>query len=98
MEYNLTSFLTIKHMSLSNNYLKNNKGISPKHSRIGKDLEETEVEALFGTCIDRNGYMYCHSNNEELMAHVETLWMQTHQSIQVPHTCMTNEAEAHDIV
>jgi hypothetical protein len=55
-----------------------NKGISPKHSKIGKDLEEIEVETFFGPCIGKNGYTYYHSNNEELIAHVETLWMRTH--------------------
>jgi hypothetical protein len=44
-----------------------NKGPNPKCLRIGKDLEEEEVEELFGKAISRNGYRYCHTDNEEFI-------------------------------
>jgi hypothetical protein len=35
------------------------KGVLPKSLRIGKELDEEEVEALFGPC-NCNGYRYYH--------------------------------------
>jgi hypothetical protein len=56
-----------------------NKGPSPKDLKIRKDLKDTEVEEIFGKPINRNGYRYCHLNNEELIIRVELLWMIVHQ-------------------
>lgn len=46
--------------------------------KIGKDLEEKEVEQLFGLSLSRNKYRYSYSNDEQLIAHVERLWMIAH--------------------
>ncbi len=42
------------------------QGLSPKQLRIGRDLEEAKVEALFGPNISKNVYRYCHKNDEDL--------------------------------
>ncbi len=55
-----------------------NEGITPKRLTIGKEVEEEEVVVLFGFC-NRNGYKYCHNEDEVLIARVETLWMIMHQ-------------------
>jgi ferredoxin-thioredoxin reductase catalytic subunit len=66
--------------------------------RIGKDLEDEEVEELFEKAINKNGYRFCHIDNEELITRVETLWMISHQITQVPCNCMINKAEAKGII
>jgi hypothetical protein len=52
---------------------------TPKHLKVGRDFLEKKVEAIFGPSINRNGYRYCHTNDEELIARVENLFMVTHQ-------------------
>jgi hypothetical protein len=44
-----------------------NKGLSPKSVRIRKDLEEKEMEQLFGPSLIMNIYRYNYSNDEQLM-------------------------------
>ncbi len=39
-----------------------NKRPSPKHLKIGKDLEDVEMEKFFGKPVSRNAYEYCHIN------------------------------------
>jgi hypothetical protein len=58
----------------------------PKNLRIGKEVEESKVEALFEPYILKNGYKYSFSDDEKLISNVETLWMVTHQKTQVPST------------
>jgi len=41
-----------------------NKGLSPKSLRIRKDLEEKEMEQLFGPSLIMNIYEYSYSNDE----------------------------------
>jgi hypothetical protein len=50
---------------------------SPKHLKVGRDFQEEEMEAIFGRVISKNGYRYCHTNDEVLIAKVKTLWMTT---------------------
>jgi hypothetical protein len=50
-----------------------------EHLKVGRDFLEEKVEALFGPSINRNGYQYCHTNDEELIARVENLFMVMHQ-------------------
>lgn len=73
-----------------------NKGITSKRLKIGKYIEEEEVVILFGPC-NRNGYRYCHYEDEALISKVETLWMIMHQRTQVPNIQMINKAEAYGI-
>jgi len=84
------------HQSFWEKYGIFNEGIPPKRLRIGKEIEEDEVVALFGLC-NCNGYRYYHNEDEALIAKVETLWMVMHQKKQVPNTQMINRAEAHEI-
>jgi hypothetical protein len=42
------------------------QGLYPKLIMIGRDLEEAKVEAMFGPNISKNGYRYCHKNDEDL--------------------------------
>jgi hypothetical protein len=53
-------------------------GITPKRLKIGKEIEEEEVVALFGPC-SCNGYNNYHNEDETLIARVKTLWMIMHQ-------------------
>jgi hypothetical protein len=55
-----------------------NKRLSPNSLKIRRDLEEKEVEQLFGLSLSRNKYRYSYSNDEQLIAHVERLWMIAH--------------------
>jgi hypothetical protein len=73
-----------------------NEGIIPKRLKIGKDIEEKEIIALFEPC-SRNGYKYYHNDDEALISKVETLWMILHQRTQVPNTRMINKPEARGI-
>jgi hypothetical protein len=70
----------------------------PKWLKVGKDFKEHEVEALFGPCINKNGYRYTYTNDEEVIAFVEMLWMTMHQRTQVPSICMTNKVAIKRIV
>ncbi len=72
-----------------------NKGPSSKHLKIRKDAK---VEEFFGNPINRNGYRYCHLDNEELIIRVELLWMIVHQRTQVPCIRMINMVEARGLV
>jgi hypothetical protein len=58
---------------------------TPKTLKIGKEIEEEEVVALFGPC-SRNDYRFCHNKDEALIIRVKTLWMIMHQRTQVPNT------------
>jgi hypothetical protein len=69
-----------------------------KNHKIGKEVEESKVEALFELFILKNGYKYSFSDDEKLISSVETLWMVTHQRTQVPSSRLINNAEAHEIV
>jgi hypothetical protein len=73
-----------------------NEGIPLKRLKIGKEIEENKVVALFGPC-SYNGYRYYHNEDEASIAKVETLWMIMHQKKQVPNTQLINKAEAHEI-
>jgi hypothetical protein len=66
--------------------------------KIGKDLEDEEVEELFEKAISRNCYRYYHIDNKEFIIKVETLWMISHQRTQVPCNLMINKVEAKDII
>jgi hypothetical protein len=59
----------------------NNQRITQKRLKIGKEIEEEEVEALFGPC-NHNGYRYCHNEDEAFISRVEALWMIMHQRTQ----------------
>ncbi len=74
-----------------------NDDISPKCLRIGTNLEEAKVEALFGP-YSKNGYRYSWSEDEKLIAHVKNYQMITHQRTQVPITHMINKAKARGFV
>ncbi len=74
------------------------KKFTPKHLKVGRDLLEEEVEALFGPSMNKNGYQYCHTNDEELIAIIEYLFMVIHQQTQVPNTHVINKAEARGII
>jgi hypothetical protein len=63
----------------------NNQGIKQERLKIKKEIEEEEVEALFGPC-SHNGYRYCHNKDKVLISRVKTLWMIMHQQTQVPNT------------
>lgn len=75
-----------------------NKRLTPKHLKVGRDLLEEEVEALFGTSMNKNGYQYWHTNDEEMITIVENLFMVIHQQTQVLNTHMINKAEARGII
>jgi len=64
-------------------------GITPKRLKIGKEIKEEEVVALFGPC-SCNGYRNCHNDYETLIARVKTLWMIMHQRTQVLNNQMIN--------
>jgi hypothetical protein len=72
------------------------KGPTPKHLKVGRDFLEEEVKALFGPSINRNGYQYCHTNDEELISRIENSFMAMHQQTQVPNTHMINSVETRD--
>jgi hypothetical protein len=72
-------------------------GITPKMLKIGKEIEEEKVVALFGPC-SRNGYRYCHNEDEALIVRVKTLWMIMHQRNEVPNTRMINQVEARGLI
>ena len=69
-----------------------NKGINPKHLRVGLHSTEENVEALFGPCINQNDYKYCYSKDEFVKA-VEWQWMVCHQRTSLPNTRLINKAE-----
>jgi hypothetical protein len=54
------------------------------------------MKALFGPSINRNGYQYCHTNDEELIFRIENSFMVMHQQTQVPNTHMINSVETRD--
>lgn len=70
-----------------------NRGITPKHIKIGIHLEEADVESLFGPRQNGNGYRYA-TMDEEFVRKVETMWMICHQKTVVPNTRMVNVSEA----
>lgn len=74
-----------------------NEGLNPKRLKIGVQLEEVDVESLFGPCINRNGYRYCHKDDEELIREVESKYMICHQRTWLPSTCIINKSEARGI-
>jgi hypothetical protein len=84
----------ISHKYFFEKYALCNFGISPKNLKIGKKVEESNVEALFEPYILRNGYKYSFSDNEKFISNVETLWMVTHQKTQVSNTRLINKVEA----
>jgi hypothetical protein len=71
-----------------------NKGLNPKHLRVGTHCIEEDVEKLFGPCVNQNGYKYCHSEDEEFVKAVEWQWMVCHQRTGLPNTRLINKAEA----
>jgi hypothetical protein len=75
-----------------------NFSISPRNLKIGKEVEESKVEALFGPCIFKNEYKYFFNDDEKLISNVETLWMVTHQRTQVPSNWLINKTKAQGIV
>jgi hypothetical protein len=48
-----------------------NKGLNPKHLRVGTHCTEEDVEKLFGPYVNQNGYKYCHNEDEEFAKAVE---------------------------
>lgn len=78
MEQNSTSFLTKRSSFLEEVFWRNIASIttwySTKRLKIGKEIEEAEVVALFGPC-SCNNYKYYHNEDESLISKVETLWM-----------------------
>ena len=70
-----------------------NRGITPKHIKIGVHLEEADVESLFGPRQNGNGYRYA-TMDEDFVRKVETMWMICHQKTVVPNTRMVNVSEA----
>jgi hypothetical protein len=73
------------------------KGPSPKCLKLGRDFEK-KVKKIFGPCINRNGYHYTWSGDEQLIAEVERLWMTTHHKTKMPHTHMINKAKVQGFV
>jgi hypothetical protein len=53
---------------------------------------------LFGPLINKNGYRYTHSEDEEFIARVERNWMITHQKSKLPNSRLINKAEARGYV
>jgi hypothetical protein len=70
----------------------------PKNHKIGKEVKESKVEALFEPCIFRNGYKHSFNHDEKLISSVETLWMVTHQKTQIPSNQLINKAKARGMV
>ncbi len=50
-----------------------NKGLNPKHLKLGKYIEDVEVEKLFKSCINKNNYRYFWLEDEKLIAKAEHL-------------------------
>jgi hypothetical protein len=73
-----------------------NQGIALKRLKIGKEIEEEEVEALFRP-YNHNGCRYFHNEDKAFISRVKTLWMIMHQRTQVPNIQMINKVEAHGI-
>ena len=61
---------------------------------IGLHLIEEDIEKFFGPLINRNGYMYSHTKDKDLIKEVEHLWMVTHQHIGVPNNRQINKSQA----
>jgi hypothetical protein len=62
--------------------------------KLGKDFEEEEVENIFRPCINRSGYHYTWSSDEQLITEVERVWMITHHKTKMPHMHMINKVKA----
>jgi hypothetical protein len=62
----------------------NHQGWWPKNLKVLKDLEECEVEALFGSIVNNNGYKYMECGDPKLIVHIENLWMTIHQKTWLP--------------
>ena len=54
-----------------------NKGINPKQIRVGTHIHKEEVAELFGSILNKNGYRYGWSEDEEVIKEVERLYMST---------------------
>jgi hypothetical protein len=59
-------------------YNLSNIGPSPKRLKLGLDSSKDKVRALFGPHGNKNGYMYCYSDDKELIKYVKELWMIVH--------------------
>jgi hypothetical protein len=62
------------------------EGLSPKRIRIPRDINVEEVHKYFGLMHNKNGYSYVFSEDLEVIAKVEGLWMVIHQKPHVPIT------------
>jgi hypothetical protein len=62
----------ISHKQLFEKYALCNSSILPKNHKIGKEVEESKVEALL-TLHFRNQYKYSFGDDEKLISNVETL-------------------------
>jgi hypothetical protein len=69
--------IEFSHTSFLDKYGITNQWITPKRLKIRKQIEEEEVEALFGPC-SHNGYRYCHNKDKAFISRVKTLWMIMH--------------------
>ncbi len=49
-----------------------NKGLNPKHLKLGKYIEDVEVEK-FKSCINKNNYRYFWLDDDEFIAKAENL-------------------------
>jgi hypothetical protein len=49
-----------------------NKGLYPKHLKLGKYIEDVEVEK-FKSCINKNNYRYFWLDDDEFIAKAENL-------------------------
>ncbi len=54
------------------------KGLSPKRIKIPRNIIMEEIQKYFGPVHNRNGYNYVFSENPEIIAKVEILWMIIH--------------------
>jgi len=102
MEHNQTSFLTQK-TGLSKTFCWSiwylQQGSITKCLKLGKDIEKSEVEKLFRSSINMNGYWYNWPNDEKFIVEVESLWMISHQITQVcTHTWMIDKVEVWSFV
>jgi hypothetical protein len=52
--------------------------------KVPRDLQDSNVEGIFGVAINKNGYKYMDCDNLELITHIENLWMIIHKKTWLP--------------
>jgi hypothetical protein len=74
------------------------QGQCPKTLKVPKDLEESEVETLFGELVNKNSYKYMQCGDPKLIARIKNMWMVFHKKTWLPSSHLIPNAMAKGII